>query len=128
MGLLGAYSLQGQFLILPIMGSGRGNISLIEPVWSMKFRGKPFEKDGESYLKIQKMKIVFDASRMIVHLDNLFNGDKALGEDMNRVLNENWKEIYSEVKKPVIRCFHDVYTKTMQKMFDSIPYNKLFKQ
>lgn len=127
MGVVGTYSLQGQFLFLPIVGTGRGNISLIEPVWSMKFKGNAFERNGEIYLKIQKTKIVFDALGLKLQFDNLFNGDKVLGDDMNRVLNENWKEIYSEVKDPVTRVFQDVYFETIQKVFDNVPYKKLFK-
>lgn len=128
MRLIGTYSLQGQFLILPILGTGKGNISLLEPVWSLKFRGKSLEKDGNIFLKIKKIRIVFDSMGLKLHFDNLFNGDKVLGDDMNRVLNENWKEVYSEVKKPVIKSFQDVYAKTIQNVFDTIPYNRLFKQ
>lgn len=128
MSTIGSYSLQGQFLILPILGSGKGNITLVEPVWSLKFRGKPAEKDGEMFMKIKKMRMEFGATKMEVQFDNLFNGDKVLGDDMNRVMNENWKEIYAEVKKPVMKSFLDIYGKTMQKVFDTIPYNKLFKQ
>lgn len=128
MRLVGTYSLQGQFLSIPILENGKGDISLLEPVWSLKFRGKPIEKYGEIFLKIKKTRIVFDVMGLKLHFDNLFKGDKVLGDDLNRVLNENWKEVYSEVKKPVIKAFQDVYAKTMQNVFDTIPYNKLFKQ
>lgn len=128
MSTIGSYSLQGQFLVVPILGSGKGNITLIDPVWSLKFRGKPAEKDREIFMKIKKMRMEFNATKIQLQFDNLFNGDKVLGDDMNRVFNENWQEIYAEVKKPVMKSFLDIYGKTMQKVFDTIPYNKLFKQ
>lgn len=48
--------------------------------------------DDNTVLKIDKIK------RVHWQFKNLFNGDDRLGPEMNRFLNENWKEVFGEVQ------------------------------
>jgi len=41
---------------------------------------KPVVKNGDTHLKIEKLLWRFTTSKLHMRLDNLFNGDKVLGE------------------------------------------------
>jgi len=60
--------------------------------------GQEYKKNGANYLKINNVKVKYELSDVHIHLDNLFNGDKALGDRMNEFLNENWKALAEEVR------------------------------
>jgi len=42
--------------------------------------GQEYKKNGANYLKINNVKVKYELSDVHIHLDNLFNGDKALME------------------------------------------------
>lgn len=51
-------------------------------------RMEPYMKNGNTYLRIKDFKFKFTTSRLHLKLDNLFNGDKALGESFLIII---WK-------------------------------------
>ena len=59
-------------------------------------------------------------------LQNLYNGDKALGDSTNAFLNENWEEIYNELKQLIFDAFTLIIQNTVNNVFNKIPYKDLF--
>uniref|UniRef100_A0A1A9ZDH2 Uncharacterized protein n=1 Tax=Glossina pallidipes TaxID=7398 RepID=A0A1A9ZDH2_GLOPL len=94
--LVGDYIVSGKILILPIQGEGKSNLTLVDPTIRMEFSGTADEKNGDIYMKVTNFRVLIEPKSMIYKFDNLFNGDKALGDNMNKFLNENWKEIFNE--------------------------------
>lgn len=63
-----------------------------------------------------------------MHFSNLFNGNKELGDNMNLFLNENWSDIFMEVKLSIEKAFVKVVKDYINNVFENIPYNSLFAQ
>lgn len=63
---------------------------------------------------------------MHFYFENLFNGNKALGDNMNQFLNENWNDIFNEIKGPLLKGFGRVFSTIIGHVFSGIPYNELF--
>ncbi|KAM7361427.1 protein takeout-like [Cochliomyia hominivorax] len=125
--ILSDYAIDGKILILPIKGNGRSNITLVAPEISYTFTGRNIEKDGGNYMHIDKYQAEFkNLKRMYFKVDNLFNGDKALGDNMNLFLNENWKDIYDETKGSLNKAYADVFTDIVNKVFSKYPFEKYF--
>nr|AEY81370.1 take out [Bactrocera dorsalis] len=124
--LIGDYKIQGRILILPISGSGKNNITMIDAELILQWEGVPVEKDGETYMKTDKFRAIVKPSRVFFELQNLFNGDKALGDNMNLFLNENWKEIYQEVDVTFSKEISKLMSSIIDSVLDKTPYNKLF--
>ena len=59
-------------------------------------------------------------------LQKLYNGDKALGDSTNAFLNENWEEIYNELKQLIFDAFTLIIQNTVNNVFNKIPYKDLF--
>lgn len=84
------------------------------------------EKRGKNYLSLKNTVFDFTTTRLFVQFDNLFNGDKVLGETTNSFLNENWSEILMELQ-PVLRdVIGDIITAIVGPVFAKFPYDQLF--
>lgn len=94
----------------------------------MKFTGTPFEKDGATYMKIDKFQLQPEPGRMYFKIDNLFNGDKALGDNMNLFLNENWPDIFKEIKGAIGSAFGKIFKRVISDVFTKHPYDKYFAE
>lgn len=61
-----------------------------------------------------------------MQFDNLFNGEKALGEGTNRFLNENWSDILNELKPVLKKAIGNIALGVVNPIFAKFPYNDLF--
>ncbi|KAG8316141.1 protein takeout-like [Homalodisca vitripennis] len=124
--LVGGYRASGQILILPISGNGLGNITLLNMNITYKFDYKIEKIKGQDHLKITSTKLDFDTSRMFVHLENLFNGDRLLGEALHRFLDENWREVVKELGPAVGDAIGSVFKLIFTNIASVVPYKDLF--
>lgn len=122
----GPYSINGNVLVLPIQGKGNIKMELQNLDFTMKFLTKKIERNGKIYMEVEKSKFNFEVSGAKVNFSNLFNGDKALGDNMNAFLNENWRILLDELKKPIGVSFSEVFKSLMNKIFEKNPYEDFF--
>lgn len=85
-------------------------------------------KNGNVYVKIpaNKFKLNFETSRLNLRLENLFNGNKALGDNMNLFLNQNWEAILSELKPAIRQTLSQIISGIINSAFEKLPYNDIF--
>ncbi|KAH8247595.1 hypothetical protein KR038_006808, partial [Drosophila bunnanda] len=126
--LVGPYNIQGKVLILPISGSGVSNMSMSNIKMIVKFSGRPLEKNGETYLDVTNFKLSLKPAATSYLFTNLFNGDKALGDNMNAFLNENADAIYQETSQSTDRAFSELFHDMVKGVFAHRPYAKLFAE
>lgn len=122
----GDYTIDGRVLILPIQGDGKTNITFTNTVGTIKFTTKNIEKNGSKYWQTDKYKLTFTTTRMYTHFDNLFKGDKALGDNTNLFLNENWEDILKEMKPNMAKSIGKVFETIINSVLNSIPVKDLF--
>jgi len=124
--LIGPYKVSGRVLILPIQGEGKSNMTLVAPDLAIKFTGKTTTRNGKQYLYTDDLKLTFTIERLQMQLDNLYNGDKLLGDSTNLFLNENWEEIFNELKLSIFDAFGLIMQNIINTVFRKIPYDELF--
>ncbi|KAJ4448243.1 hypothetical protein ANN_10257 [Periplaneta americana] len=122
------YNIEGKALILPITGSGPGNMSLKNVTTGVDFDFKLVWNNatGLDHAIPQHPVFKFDAGRIFVHLENLFNGDKFLGEAMNAFLNENWKELRREFGPALKEAISHIFLRIISNIFALVPYKDAF--
>lgn len=76
----GVYNIDGRILILPIKGSGKLNIKLEEVDFKFITNYEIYQKDNIPWSKPLNSTLEWDAEKTVYQLDNLFNGDEALGK------------------------------------------------
>lgn len=122
----------------------------------VKFKIDPVVKDGKTYGKISKHKSLLNTSRLSLNLENLFNGNccikfnfivksvisgninknppnfstgnKALGDNMNNFMNENWKIIFQELKPAISGALGKIIRDILENVFMTVSYEDLFLQ
>ncbi|XP_005188218.3 protein takeout [Musca domestica] len=95
--LKGHYEMEGRVLLLPIVGNGQCEIKMKNIQLKYAFDLKPLEKDGKTYAVLEHVKMDLIPGETYFHFENLFNGDKALGDNMNEFINTNSKDITKEI-------------------------------
>lgn len=79
----------------------------------------------QEVIHIDEMKVTFLVGSMRIHLDNLFNGNKVLGASLNMFLNQNAKEVISELRSDLERGLANIFTGLWTNVFSKLP-NKLW--
>nr|CAD7595306.1 unnamed protein product [Timema genevievae] len=93
------YSLDGRILMLPITGSGKSHANYTDIDVSCNMLGEVIsKKDGKKHFNVKDFKVKFDIGHCSLHLGDLFHGDQELGDTMNMLLNDNWKNLAEEIK------------------------------
>jgi len=125
--LAGNYKISGRVLILPIQGNGKCNLTLNNFDFTIKFLPKAVEKNGKIHMQVNKAKAsITNVGRLYLYFGDLFNGDKALGDNMNLFLNDNWQEIFNELRVSVEGAFANIFKNLVNQVFMTLPYKELF--
>lgn len=112
--------------MLPIQGEGKAKFAFDNANLIVKYKPKLIEKKGQIYIQTERFKLDFDTSRLHINLENLFNGDKALGDNMNLFLNENWHDILNELKPAIVLSIEEIFKGIINRIFSKIPYEDVF--
>ncbi|VVC25556.1 Haemolymph juvenile hormone binding [Cinara cedri] len=126
--LQGLYKADGKVLILPITGNGTCKFSLDDYKSFSYVQMKPKVKNGNTFLEIDNLSWKFTTSRLHMRLNNLFNGDKILGENMNLFLNENWTDLLNEMQPTFEEALRAALIAIAQQFFNRIPLNDIFTE
>lgn len=62
------------------------------------FKYKSLQKKSKTYLEFISSNLALDPESVTYNFENLFDGNKQLGDNINQVLNENGKEVFNDVK------------------------------
>ncbi|KAK5638908.1 hypothetical protein RI129_013203 [Pyrocoelia pectoralis] len=120
------YHVDGKLLMLPIAGDGKCTLIFKESKAVINMIGHKIEKKGKTYLEIIDLKVEFVPKDADFHYDNLFNGDKALGDSMNTLINENWKELFDEIRPGFEEIFSKLFKNAANSIFTKVPGEDIF--
>lgn len=123
--VLGDYEMSGRILLLPIVGKGKTNITLVDTHIEHQLIGEPYEKNGVKYMKLREYKVDFKPKRVYMHFENLFN-DKVLSEGMNRFIDENWEAVFSGLKEGYSKGFGSIFRDLSNRIFTKVPMDQIF--
>lgn len=84
------------------------------------------EKHGKRYLNVTDLKSVTEPALVTFDMENLFGGNEALGKQMNKLLNENWKLVNEEVGGAYNEILSVFFKNIAQKIFTAISLDEIF--
>ncbi|KAJ8910749.1 hypothetical protein NQ315_017206 [Exocentrus adspersus] len=110
--LVGPYDINGRILVIPLQGKGDLNVTIdgVTADYNSDFVLK--QKEGREHMAVTNSRTSIVVKKAYLHLTNLFNGNKELGETTNKALNDNWEQVLDALR-PVI-------TETITKLVNSI--------
>lgn len=124
--LAGDYTMTGRILLLPIVGHGKANITMVNLKTVHELIGEPIKKNGQVYIRFKEYNIKLIPARVYLNFENLFNGDRLLGNQMNRFMNDNWELIFNELKGGYEETLSYVFKEVTNKLFTKVPMDTIF--
>ncbi|KAJ8979599.1 hypothetical protein NQ317_019487, partial [Molorchus minor] len=122
------YDIDGQILVLPIKGNGPAKMIFDGVVVDYSFDYDLIKKtDGLQYIDPNiRPKVTYTLDNAHYKFDNLFNGDKNLGDTMNEFLNEHGPEVNKDLGESISQTINAVATNIIQGIITLVPYDKVF--
>ncbi|CAH1127606.1 unnamed protein product [Ceutorhynchus assimilis] len=125
--VIGTYDIDGKILVLPIRGNGPINVTIVDGQFKYRFSYKLEKKAGEDYAVIQDNdSLELKITKSYFKLDNLFNGNKLMGDNVNKFLNENDQDIIKEIGATIKAVISSITRTTGGGVLSAIPFNELF--
>lgn len=125
--LEGPYKANGNVLFVPVTAKGMSNLTLEDIDITLKFLTTKIVKDGKTYMNIEKKKISFESSKLLLNFTNKM-GTKDFEDTMNNLLNSNSELVLREVKPSICENFGAFYAEVINEVLSATPYNELFAE
>ncbi|XP_044261204.1 protein takeout-like [Tribolium madens] len=121
------YEINGKMLLLPIYGKGPGFIHFLgRPRFVFNFELQEYQKNKKKYFKVNNTSLLMEPQLIKFHLENLFNGDKTLGDNVVQVMNDNWREVFNDVRGSYEEAFSQIFGAIFNNLLNKIPIVELF--
>lgn len=115
------YDMNGQILILPIKGKGQSKIKITNLNIVVKY---DFE-DVNGHWVIPSYKDHYKMDRAQFKFNNLFNGNKELGDTIHTVINTNWEPVIKELAPVAFEQIIKSCVNESKKLFAVVPLSEL---
>ena len=103
--------------ILPKTENARTRVRMI---------GSRYQKNGLEFMKIDTVNVRMKIGNISVQLDNLFNGDKALGVVGNQLVNENSELLFNDIVPVVEKNLSKKFKSTANGILELASFDELF--
>lgn len=84
--------------------------------------------NGREYLSVSDLYVEFNIGNAEVRLDDLFNGDRKLGEAMNNFLNENWRAVAAEIRPALEDTIGSIVQGITGRLFEAYTFEQLLPE
>ncbi|XP_032681491.1 protein takeout-like [Odontomachus brunneus] len=122
----GKYSINAKILLLQLNGVGNVTGYLQNYGGKTYMKAKKIRRNNNTYLQFDKMKLVIRIAETHINFDNLFNGDKVLGQATNELLNENSNLVTQEITPLLEDSLANLFTNVANKITQTFTYDELF--
>ncbi|CAH2009117.1 unnamed protein product [Acanthoscelides obtectus] len=120
------YDLNGKIMVFPVYGKGESTIKLSDVTMEHAVKFKEETKGGKKYLIVDSYTLKININGAHYDFQNLFDGDKLLADNILTVINENWKEVFDDVRSGIEGAYSEVCKHIANGLFTHIPYNEIF--
>ncbi|XP_044745834.1 protein takeout-like isoform X2 [Coccinella septempunctata] len=122
----GSYNIKGRLLLLEVYGEGPFSAKYEKMKMKIDMDVEKYSKNGDTYLKVTKFTMDAEPERAYYQFDNLFDGNKLLGDNINRVLNDNWKQLFDDVIKDYLVVASQYLMALTNRLFQKVPLKDIF--
>jgi hypothetical protein len=122
----GRYIVDGRILFLPITGAGNFTANFTNGKGDIRLKGTPKDVNGETYFNVNKLDIKITVQKGKIEFENLFGGDKTLGDIINRVINDNFDTFVQDLIPLIEKSLSKIFRSTGNKIFKRFTMAQLF--
>lgn len=124
--ITGHYILKGRLLMFSLDGNGEVLMLLKGLVIPVKMNYNLITKKDGLYIKTKEMEFGNDIEDAYFNLTNLFNGNEALGHQMNIFINENWRSVKNDMEPAVMKGVSIIISKFAKALGSEIKLEDMF--
>ncbi|GLV39163.1 uncharacterized protein CBL_06214 [Carabus blaptoides fortunei] len=124
----GQYSINMNVLLLKLKGRGLATGNITNYFGDVNMQGHKIIKDEKEYLQFDKLNIKLKVGQTRFKLDNLFNGNPALGTLANDVINQNSDLFIEEIKPALEKSMSDIFTEAANNILNKFTFDELFPE
>ncbi|KAI4499873.1 hypothetical protein M0802_005129 [Mischocyttarus mexicanus] len=123
----GLYDINGRVLLLPIQGSGPMVGNFTQCTGTVKIRaGTKQQPNGDNNVIIEDFKMKITVGKGTITLENLFGGEKVLGDVVNNAINSNFDAFLSELQPFIEKALSDAFREIANSIVTNFTYEQLF--
>ncbi|CAH1394516.1 unnamed protein product [Nezara viridula] len=121
------YDLVGKFLVIPVTGKGKATMTLDDVTTDFIYHYKLIDKNGSKYVtSVPPVHFTTEPKNASINFENLFNGNKALGDAANKMMTENWREFKRQMGKGFEEAIGGMANIMLDRIVGHTPYSELF--
>lgn len=122
----GKYSLKMRLLLLNIQGKGPISGTLENTRAVVRLTAKRTPENGQEYVKFDNLVLKVTVGGAKFRLENLFNGDRTLGEIGNTIINENANLFVEELIPGFEKSLSKTFLEIANDILDHVTYDEMF--
>lgn len=122
----GRYVVDGRVLFLPITGAGKLTGNFTNGEGFVRLKGIKKEINGQTHFVVNKLDIKIKVQSGKIFLEDLFGGDKTLGEIINKVINDNFDAFTLDLIPLIEKSLAKIFKSTGNKIFKRFTLAQLF--
>nr|XP_022908193.1 protein takeout-like [Onthophagus taurus] len=127
MDAISYYEMDIKFLGSNIKGNGPLLLNFTDSFITYTTKLKVFtDKKGIERYGVEGGKTTFSPTGAKFDFQNLFNGNKSLGKATNRLLNENWKDLFGILQPTFQQVLAGIMDNAFKKYLKYVPKNAVF--
>lgn len=87
-----------------------------------------YKKNGKKHWKVESVTLSTEPQHVQFQFDNLFNGDKTLGDNINKVMNDNWKVVFEDLNPNYSEAFGTIGKSVFNNLLEKVSTSELFNE
>ncbi|XP_050316088.1 protein takeout-like [Anthonomus grandis grandis] len=120
------YDINGKILVLPVRGKGPSFLTLENLFSNHVLQFDETQKDGKTYWVPKDYSLKMYPNHATYKFDNLFDGNKLLGDNINELINKEWMTIFEDVGQGYAAAYAKIFLSYAKKIFGKAPINEIF--
>lgn len=133
--LEGEFEIKGKVLLLHVNGVGQATVVLseycvdshqevteyvAEDLRLKSFYGyEEFKKNGKTHIKMVSSEMDIEPGHVEFHFEQLLDQD-GFSQNINKVLNDNWKEVFDDVKPSYVEVVSKIIVRLLNGFFSKV--------
>ncbi|XP_015604906.1 circadian clock-controlled protein [Cephus cinctus] len=123
----GQYQVDGRVLLLPIRGSGPMKGNFTGCTGAVKLQGEILKgDDGEEHLHFSDFRMKISIGKGNLLLENLFGGERTLGDIVNSAINSNFDAFIRELQPLIEKALSEAFLEIANNIVGPFTYQQLF--
>lgn len=124
--VVGRYNVDGKILFLPVKGQGSFNGNFTGGQGDVRIKGIHKQINGQTHFVVHKMEIKITVQKGTIDLENLFGGDRTLGDIINLTINQNFEVLSQDLIPLIEKSLSKIFKRTANKILERFTMAQLF--